>query len=153
MRDFVNQKTKNLQPSGIRKFFDIVSVTEGAISLGVGEPDFQTPWKIRQAAIKTLEKGKTTYTSNRGLIELREEIAKYFKETVDTEYDAEKEIRERRNEISKAERRLNQKEDALDKKELILDNKIESLDRTKQDLDKKREELDIRENELEYFLI
>lgn len=88
----VSKAAREMKPSGIRKFFDIAQTLEGVISLGVGEPDFQTPWKIRQAAIKTLEKGKTTYTSNRGLIELREEIAKYFKETVDTEYDAEKEI-------------------------------------------------------------
>lgn len=88
----VSKAAREMKPSGIRKFFDIAQTLEGVISLGVGEPDFQTPWKIRQAAIRTLEKGKTTYTSNMGLIELREEIAKYFKETVDTDYDAEKEI-------------------------------------------------------------
>ena len=61
MRDFVNQKAKLLQPSGIRKFFDIVRETEGAISLGVGEPDFVTPWKVRSAAITSLQRGYTQY--------------------------------------------------------------------------------------------
>ena len=67
MRDFVNKKSKLLQPSGIRKFFDIVRTTEGAISLGVGEPDFVTPWKVRSAAITSLQRGHTQYTGNRGL--------------------------------------------------------------------------------------
>ncbi len=83
---------KEMKPSGIRKFFDIAQKLEGVISLGVGEPDFQTPWKIRQAAIKTLEKGKTTYTGNRGLSELLEEISEYFEDTINTKYDPEKEI-------------------------------------------------------------
>lgn len=83
---------KEMKPSGIRKFFDIAQKLEGVISLGVGEPDFQTPWKIRQTAIKTLEKGKTTYTGNRGLSELLEEISEYFEDTIGIEYDAEKEI-------------------------------------------------------------
>ena len=67
MRDFVNQKSKMIQPSGIRKFFDIVKTTEGAISLGVGEPDFVTPWKVRSAAITSLQRGYTQYTGNRGI--------------------------------------------------------------------------------------
>ncbi|MBQ7755766.1 MAG: aminotransferase class I/II-fold pyridoxal phosphate-dependent enzyme [Oscillospiraceae bacterium] len=83
---------KEMKPSGIRKFFDIAQKLEGVISLGVGEPDFQTPWKIRQTAIKTLEKGKTTYTGNRGLSELLEEISEYFEETIGIEYEADKEI-------------------------------------------------------------
>ena len=83
---------KEMKPSGIRKFFDIAQTLEGVISLGVGEPDFQTPWKIRQTAIKTLEKGKTTYTGNRGLSELLEEISKYFEDTLKIKYDPEKEI-------------------------------------------------------------
>ncbi|MBQ8884530.1 MAG: aminotransferase class I/II-fold pyridoxal phosphate-dependent enzyme [Oscillospiraceae bacterium] len=83
---------KEMKPSGIRKFFDIAQKLEGVISLGVGEPDFQIPWKIRQTAIKTLEKGKTTYTGNRGLSELLEEISEYFEDTIGIEYDAEKEI-------------------------------------------------------------
>ena len=71
-----------MKPSGIRKFFDLAQNVEGVISLGVGEPDFKTPWKIRQTAIETLEKGKTVYTANSGLIELRREISKYFKRTI-----------------------------------------------------------------------
>ncbi len=70
---------QNIKPSGIRKFFDIVSEIKDAISLGVGEPDFDTPWHIRDEGIYALEKGKTFYTSNSGLIELREEICKYQK--------------------------------------------------------------------------
>ncbi len=83
---------REMKPSGIRKFFDIAQQLEGVISLGVGEPDFQTPWKIRQEAIKTLEKGKTTYTGNRGLSELCVEISKYFEDTINTTYDPNKEI-------------------------------------------------------------
>lgn len=83
---------REMKPSGIRKFFDIAQTLEGVISLGVGEPDFQTPWKIRQEAIKTLEKGKTTYTGNRGLSDLCCEISKYFEDTINTTYDPEKEI-------------------------------------------------------------
>lgn len=86
------KSAKEMKPSGIRKFFDIAQTLEGVISLGVGEPDFQTPWKIRQTAIKTLEKGKTTYTGNRGLSELLEEISAYFVDTINTKYDPEKEI-------------------------------------------------------------
>ncbi len=88
MRDFVNQKSKNLQPSGIRKFFDIVTVTEGAISLGVGEPDFVTPWKVRSAAITSLQRGYTQYTGNRGLPQLLQLISKYLNERFGLEYDA-----------------------------------------------------------------
>ncbi len=87
MRDFVNQKSKNLQPSGIRKFFDIVTVTEGAISLGVGEPDFVTPWKVRSAAITSLQRGYTQYTGNRGLPALLQLISKYLNERFALEYD------------------------------------------------------------------
>ena len=87
MRDFINQKAKNLQPSGIRKFFDIVTVTEGAISLGVGEPDFVTPWKVRSAAITSLQRGYTQYTGNRGLPQLRELISRYLLERFALEYD------------------------------------------------------------------
>ncbi|MBE7080676.1 MAG: aminotransferase class I/II-fold pyridoxal phosphate-dependent enzyme [Clostridiales bacterium] len=87
MRDFVNQKAKNLQPSGIRKFFDIVTVTEGAISLGVGEPDFVTPWKVRSAAITSLQCGYTQYTGNRGLPALLQLISRYLNERFGLEYD------------------------------------------------------------------
>ena len=67
-----------LKPSGIRKYFDIAHSMEDVISLGVGEPDFATPWHIRQAGIASLEAGKTRYTSNWGLMELREELAKFM---------------------------------------------------------------------------
>ena len=87
MRSFVNQKTKLIQPSGIRKFFDIVRETEGAISLGVGEPDFVTPWKVRQAAILSLQRGYTQYTGNRGLPALLELISRYLNERFSLQYD------------------------------------------------------------------
>ncbi|MBO5412287.1 MAG: aminotransferase class I/II-fold pyridoxal phosphate-dependent enzyme [Clostridia bacterium] len=87
MRDFVNRKTKLLQPSGIRKFFDIVRETQGAISLGVGEPDFITPWKIRAAAITSLQRGYTQYTGNRGLPALLESISRYLENRFSLNYD------------------------------------------------------------------
>ncbi|MBQ8685975.1 MAG: aminotransferase class I/II-fold pyridoxal phosphate-dependent enzyme [Clostridia bacterium] len=87
MRDFVNQKAKLLQPSGIRKFFDIVRETEGAISLGVGEPDFVTPWKVRAAAITSLQRGYTQYTGNRGIPALLELISRYLSERFALDYD------------------------------------------------------------------
>ena len=87
MRDFVNKKAKLIQPSGIRKFFDIVSTTEGAISLGVGEPDFVTPWKVRSAAIMSLQRGYTQYTGNRGLPALRDLISRYLEERFGLQYD------------------------------------------------------------------
>ncbi len=87
MREFVNKKAKLIQPSGIRKFFDIVRETEGAISLGVGEPDFVTPWKVRSAAITSLQRGYTQYTGNRGLPQLRDLIAQYLQARFALEYD------------------------------------------------------------------
>lgn len=84
---FINDKIKVMPPSGIRKFFDIVSTMEGAISLGVGEPDFVTPWSVRDAGIYSLEKGKTHYTSNSGMMELREEICNYLKRRFDLTYN------------------------------------------------------------------
>ena len=87
MRDFVNKKSKLIPPSGIRKFFDIVTVTEGAISLGVGEPDFITPWKVRSAAITSLQRGYTQYTGNRGLPALLKLISRYLQERFGLEYD------------------------------------------------------------------
>ncbi len=87
MREFINQKSKLLQPSGIRKFFDIVRETEGAISLGVGEPDFVTPWKVRSAAITSLQRGYTQYTGNRGIPTLLELISRYLFERFALEYD------------------------------------------------------------------
>lgn len=87
MRDFVNTKTKLIQPSGIRKFFDIVSSTKDAISLGVGEPDFVTPWRVRSAAITSLQRGYTQYTGNRGIPALLELISRYLSERFGLEYD------------------------------------------------------------------
>lgn len=87
MRSFVNTKTKLLKPSGIRKFFDIVQETEGAISLGVGEPDFVTPWKVRQAAITSLQRGYTQYTGNRGLPKLLGLISRYLDERFALQFD------------------------------------------------------------------
>ena len=78
MRNPLSDKITTIKPSGIRKFFDIVSEMEDAISLGVGEPDFDTPWHIRDEGIYSLEKGKTFYTSNAGLKELRQEICNYY---------------------------------------------------------------------------
>lgn len=92
MRNPLADKIVDIKPSGIRKFFDIVSEMEDAISLGVGEPDFDTPWHIRDEGIYSLEKGRTFYTSNAGLKELKLEIAKYIKRTQDTEYDADHEV-------------------------------------------------------------
>lgn len=88
----ISKKVTNIKPSGIRRFFDIANTMEGVISLGVGEPDFRTPWQIRSAGIRTLEEAKTRYTSNGGLIELREEIARYIEKRCGVKYSAEKEI-------------------------------------------------------------
>lgn len=92
MRNPIGKKVVDIKPSGIRKFFDIVQETEGAISLGVGEPDFDTPWHIRDEGIYSLEKGRTFYTSNSGLKELRQEVSNYIKRTQDVTYDPLKEI-------------------------------------------------------------
>ena len=88
MRNFVNDRSKTLKPSGIRKFFDIVSEMKDAISLGVGEPDFITPWHIRNAAIRSVQRGYTQYTGNRGLPKLRELIARYMHERFGADYPA-----------------------------------------------------------------
>ena len=80
--NILSDKVKSIQPSGIRKFFDIVAEMKDAISLGVGEPDFVTPWGIRSEAIYSLERGRTHYTSNAGLMELRQEICNYLKRRV-----------------------------------------------------------------------
>ena len=77
MRDALSKKIVDIEPSGIRKFFDVVSEIPDAISLGVGEPDFDTPWNVREEGIYALEKGRTFYTSNAGLKELRQEISSY----------------------------------------------------------------------------
>ena len=87
----LNNTVREIPPSGIRKFFDLASEMEGVISLGVGEPDFDTPWKIREAAIYSIEQGKTFYTANKGLAELRKEICRYQKRRFNLDYDYEKE--------------------------------------------------------------
>lgn len=92
MRDPLSKKVAQIQPSGIRKFFDIVSEMDDAISLGVGEPDFDTPWHIREEGIYSLEKGRTVYTSNAGLTELREEICNYIHRRFHVSYDPKKEV-------------------------------------------------------------
>lgn len=92
MRNPLSKTIVDIKPSGIRKFFDIVSEMKDAISLGVGEPDFETPWHIRDEGIYSLERGRTFYTSNAGLIELREEISRYLKRRYDMSYDAKTEM-------------------------------------------------------------
>ncbi len=88
--DVLSDRVKVIKPSGIRKFFDLASQMEGVISLGVGEPDFTTPWAIREAAIYSIEKGRTFYTANQGLLELREEICQYYQRRFGVNYHADK---------------------------------------------------------------
>lgn len=92
MKDMLSRQAVALKPSGIRKFFDIVSEMEDALSLGVGEPDFDTPWHIRDEGIYSLEKGRTFYTSNTGLKDLKIEIANYMKRRQNITYDCDHEI-------------------------------------------------------------
>ena len=92
MRNPLSKKVVTIQPSGIRKFFDIVSEMPDAISLGVGEPDFDTPWRIREEGIYSLEKGKTFYTSNSGLKELKVEICRYLDRKVNVQYNYQNEV-------------------------------------------------------------
>ncbi|MBO5088071.1 MAG: aminotransferase class I/II-fold pyridoxal phosphate-dependent enzyme [Lachnospiraceae bacterium] len=91
MRNPLSDKVVNMKPSGIRKFFDIVSEMPDAISLGVGEPDFDTPWSVREEGIYSLERGKTFYTSNAGLMELRQAICEYMNRRFQVQYDPKKE--------------------------------------------------------------
>lgn len=88
----ISKHIQSIPPSGIRKFFDIAAEMKDAISLGVGEPDFVTPWVVREAGIYSLEKGHTHYTANRGVAELREEISKYLKRKYTLQYDPKSEI-------------------------------------------------------------
>lgn len=88
----LSRKVTSIKPSGIRKFFDLVTERKNVISLGVGEPDFDTPWHVRDEGIFSLEKGKTFYTANSGLKELRKEISNYIQRTQNVEYDPDKEI-------------------------------------------------------------
>ena len=92
MRNPLSEKAVSLEPSGIRKFFDIVAEMPDAISLGVGEPDFDTPWHVREEGIYSLERGRTFYTSNAGLKELKVEISHYLKRRCQVEYDPTHEI-------------------------------------------------------------
>lgn len=92
MREPLSKKIVEIEPSGIRKFFDMVSEMPDAISLGVGEPDFDTPWRIREEGIYSLERGRTFYTSNAGLKELKEEISKYLQRKIQVSYDPASEI-------------------------------------------------------------
>lgn len=85
-KSWVSSRVRDLEPSGIRKFFDVVLQMEDVISLGVGEPDFVTPWHVREEGIYALEKGRTTYTSNAGLLELRQEISRYLSEQYKIDY-------------------------------------------------------------------
>ena len=88
----ISQRIREISPSGIRRFFDLLASMEGVISLGVGEPDFVTPWRIREAAIYSLEKGYTSYTSNYGLLELREELAAYLAGRYGISYNPHREL-------------------------------------------------------------
>lgn len=90
--EFINTHILNMKSSGIRKFFSIAEEMENVISLGVGEPDFLTPWHIRQKGIETLERGTTRYTANAGLLELRKEISAFYKKKYHTEYDPRDEV-------------------------------------------------------------
>ncbi|WP_101696725.1 aminotransferase class I/II-fold pyridoxal phosphate-dependent enzyme [Clostridium minihomine] len=88
----LNQQLVSLKPSGIRKFFDIANEMDNVISLSIGEPDFATPWHVRQAGIQTLEKGKTWYSPNRGFIELRQEICRWVSRKYQLEYDPQTDV-------------------------------------------------------------
>ncbi|MBR6617072.1 MAG: pyridoxal phosphate-dependent aminotransferase, partial [Oscillospiraceae bacterium] len=83
----LSDRVRNMKPSGIRKFFDLAAQMDDVISLGVGEPDFQTPWSIRKTAINVLERKRIVYTANSGLMELRESISRYLKRKYNLTYD------------------------------------------------------------------
>ncbi|MCC3355722.1 aminotransferase [Bacillus sp. REN16] len=89
---YLSKKVQELKPSGIRRFFDLAVTMEGVISLGVGEPDFVTPWSIREASIQSIEAGITSYTGNAGLLELRQEISEYLHRSFGVEYSPQNEI-------------------------------------------------------------
>ncbi len=90
--NLVSQRVNQIRPSGIRQFFDLLASMEGVISLGIGEPDYTTPWHIREAAIYALEKGYTMYTSNLGMPELRQELSRYLKNNYNLDYDPDGEL-------------------------------------------------------------
>ncbi|HBN81479.1 MAG TPA: pyridoxal phosphate-dependent aminotransferase, partial [Ruminococcaceae bacterium] len=88
----MNREIVSLKPSGIRRFFDIANEMDNVISLSIGEPDFSTPWHVREEGIRSLEKGKTWYSPNRGFLELREEISRWFARRYHVEYDPKTQI-------------------------------------------------------------
>ena len=90
--DKLSTAVKSVAPSGIRRFFDIAAKMQDVISLGVGEPDFVTPWSIRESCVYGLERGYTSYTANRGMLKLREEIARHYREKFNVAYDVDTEI-------------------------------------------------------------
>ena len=92
MSDMITPSVKNIPPSGIRKFFDLVNEMKDAISLSIGEPDFVTPWTVREAGILSLEKGHTHYSPNAGFIELRKEICNYLKRKYSLEYNPKNQV-------------------------------------------------------------
>ena len=91
-QQFMNDRIQKVKPSGIRRFFDIANEMDHVISLSIGEPDFSTPWHVRQAGIESLEKGRTWYTPNRGFAELRQEICNYFQRRFHVSYDASSDV-------------------------------------------------------------
>ena len=91
-RRAISKRVESIPSSGIRKFFDLLNSMDGVISLGVGEPDFVTPWTIREAGINAIQRGYTMYTSNYGLLELRQEIARHLEDSYRVRYDPETEI-------------------------------------------------------------
>ena len=91
-QQMLNERIKQVKPSGIRRFFDIANEMEDVISLSIGEPDFSTPWHVREAGIDSLRKGKTWYTPNRGFMELRREIARYFDRRFHVQYHEESDV-------------------------------------------------------------
>ena len=88
----LSDQVKRMQPSGIRKFFDVAAMMEGVISLGVGEPDFQTPWVVRKEAVDILERKRIIYSANSGMMNLRKEIANYLNRKYDLTYDPDSEV-------------------------------------------------------------
>jgi len=91
-RSLISSPVSRISPSGIRKFFDLLASIDGVISLGVGEPDFATPWPLCESAIRSLEKGYTMYTSNLGMPELRERLSQYLEDTYNLKYDPASEL-------------------------------------------------------------
>ncbi len=92
MRDFISERAREIPPSGIRKFFDLVLTMEGVISLGVGEPDFRTPWTICESGIYSVEQGATSYSSNRGIQKLRDALSRHLKQQYNLSYDSNTEM-------------------------------------------------------------